>query len=133
MADFKQCIAWLKEKKKVRRKYFDNPEFRIVLLENENFYYQTSGDKLHDYPFSFSDIEADDWEIYCDGHVFLCECERNRQVCQKNCIKTCSNCGIAQTKPKESLSDFLEAGPHRIGRDYPEDKVKKKSKMLKGD
>lgn len=106
MASFNQAIQWMKEGKKVRRKYFDDKKFNIYLSERGIWYKYERAEFR--YPFNFEDFEATDWEIYCEEHHFYCDCERNRQQCQKNCKKTCTHCGIEKPKEESALDDKIK-------------------------
>ncbi len=59
MSTFRQAVEWLKEGKKVRRKFF--AEDRYLFLSTGSV---VEIDNMGNYPFKIHDLEADDWEIY---------------------------------------------------------------------
>ena len=64
MSDFKQAIEWLKEGKKVRR-----DKFYYWILKNNGFVcFDLSDIEYSEVGLTLEDIEATDWEIYCEEH-----------------------------------------------------------------
>lgn len=107
MADFKQVIKWLKEGKEVRRKSWEGKS--------------TKGYKPHysDWKYSIEEIEATDWEIYCENHVWLCNPKSNQcfiDGCEHE--KHCSNCGVKKPEELKPLSDKIQdpRDPYSINR-----------------
>lgn len=61
MADFQQAIKWLKEGKKVRRKYW-NKDYAVYLSEGGIWYKERDAEFRN--TFYVGDFEATDWEIF---------------------------------------------------------------------
>lgn len=104
MADFQTAISWLKEGKKVRRKSFGD-------IERYCYISMANTEKIADSHYSifdlnFDDYESTDWEIYCNGHIWLCTPSGSRNCFKEDCEhpKHCSNCGVK--KLEETLSDY---------------------------
>ena len=101
MADFNQAIKWLREGKKVRRSGW----VKGSVLHNERgriLFGSENTTLLSCLP----NLEATDWEIYCEEHNFSCYHIRNRLECDSTCTETCSNCGIE--KPEETKLKTLK-------------------------
>lgn len=67
MADFNQAIQWLKEGKKVRRKYWGNKELRGYMVDRNHIYFQDKqGAVSAEFLNVIDNLEATDWEVYCE-------------------------------------------------------------------
>ncbi len=128
MSDFSQAIKWLKEGKKVRRKYWQNE--KLFLSEEETSIKEISGNESNSSGFimnTLENFEATDWEIYCEEHEWFTgyECHKcgNTNLNEKDIGKQCScgawsyksldykknickNCGIK--KPEEAEPETLK-------------------------
>lgn len=125
MSDFKQAIEWMKEGKKVRRSYWGNKELYGFIQPENSFIHFKDKESLCSSCFlnDTLNLEADDWEIYCEEHDWDDDyTENNMNGVDHRSV--CRNCGIE--KPKESLSDSIIIAPNKISQILPLFKVKEK-------
>lgn len=104
MSDFNQAVKWLREGKKVRRKEF--PKGAWWDHEYGSLFCNVSAYNPKTITASIGNFIATDWEIYCEKHSWICQCESG-----KDCDIICRNCDIE--KPKENSAEFLQ----RLGTD----------------
>lgn len=88
MSNFKQAIKWVKEGKEIRRKSWEGKS--------------TKGYKPYysEWRYSIEEIEADDWEIYCQEHEWV---SAMIWTGKDYCKYKCKNCGIK--KPEEETKE----------------------------
>lgn len=125
MSNFNQAVEWLTERYKVCR--IDWNKGVYIVLSGEIEYYGPNGRDSEFDSFLREDIEATDWEIYCEEHEwftgFVCDkcgnpelsagdmgsvCNCDNWLYHHKCIKdnVCKNCGIK--KPETELKTLKD-------------------------
>ena len=104
MSDFNQAIVWLKEGKKVRRNYWSNKNYNVFMFGKYIYSKHDKESPKEHFPFTLEDIEAEDWEIYCEEHKFF-----DKNI---NYNEYCGNCGIEKLDKLKTLKDLLTVKEH---------------------